>query len=420
MAIIRKKYFQYIKSVLDTKKSIFFVWGRQVWKTTLMKSYLEENNLKYFYINFDEIFSYSIWKFSTTKEFIDYVNFYYKTDILSYDFIVFDEVIKIQNFNVILKSLIDKYKDKTFFCSSSWEYETVNNIIEGLAWRIVKINVYPLDFYEFLEFKGLKPIKVISENTFNLLLPYLKEYLTFGAYPEVVLQNNVNNKKVVLKSIVDSIFQKDILKLVKEEKILDLRKFILLVRNNIWSLFSYEWFANKLWIKLNDLKKFVFALEKIWLLYLVNPFFTDKSIEVSSKHKIYINDWWIYNMVLNDFLLPDLVWKHIEQFVFSQLQFNIWLFDELNFYRKLNETEIDFVYKTSDWIIPIKVKMGNSDNIPKVFGSFCEKYSSQVKYFVKASQYLNKERLIKNCKVKIVSYLNVLEVVISSYKSLKH
>jgi len=64
--------------------------------------------------------------------------------------------------------------------------------------------------------------------------------------------------------------------------------------------------------------------------------------------------------------------------------------------------------------------MGNSDNIPKVFGSFCEKYSSQVKYFVKASQYLNKERLIKNCKVKIVSYLNVLEVVISSYKSLKH
>jgi predicted AAA+ superfamily ATPase len=44
---------------------------------------------------------------------------FYQTDILNYDFIVFDEIIRVKNFNIILKALIDKYPNKTFFCSAS-------------------------------------------------------------------------------------------------------------------------------------------------------------------------------------------------------------------------------------------------------------------------------------------------------------
>ncbi len=50
----------------------------------------------------------------------------------------------------------------------------------------------------------------IDENIFNLILPYLLEYLTFGGYPEVVLTNDLNKKFLVLKSIVDSVFEKDL------------------------------------------------------------------------------------------------------------------------------------------------------------------------------------------------------------------
>jgi predicted AAA+ superfamily ATPase len=55
-----------------------------------------------------------------------------------------------------------------------------------------------------------------------------------------------------------------------------------------------------------DLKMFVYALEKIQLVYLLNPFYTDKKLELSSKQKIYINDFGIYNLLINNFSIPDL------------------------------------------------------------------------------------------------------------------
>jgi predicted AAA+ superfamily ATPase len=87
-------------------------------------------------------------------------------------------------------------------------------------------------------------------------------------------------------------------------------------------LFSYEGFANKLGVKLNDLKVFINALERIQLVFLLNPFFTDKKIEISSKQKIYINDFGIYNFLVNNFDV-ELDGKFVEQFVFNQLKFNL-------------------------------------------------------------------------------------------------
>jgi len=408
--IERKKYFQQIDSVLKLKKSIFFTWSRQVGKTTLMKMYLEKKGIDYFYINFDEIFWYGIFDFKNIIEFLDYLNLFYKIDILKYDFIIFDEIVRVKNFNVILKALIDKYPNKTFFCSSSWEYEIVRNILEWLAWRIVKIDVFPLDFIEFLEFKWIKKNYYTNDKNFDLIKWYILEYLKFGSYPEVVLTNDEEWKKIVLKSIVDSIFQKDLLKLIKEEKILNFTYFTKLLRKNIWSLFSYEWFANKLWFKLSDIKKFIYALEKTQLLFLLNPFYTDKSKEITTKQKIYINDFWIYNFLENNFSSVELDGKYIEQFVFSQLKYNLWFFDKLFFYRKLNESEIDFIYENENWIIPIEVKSWNSDNIPKIFNSFCKVYKEKISYFVKTSCCLYKERLVDNCNVKILPYIDILEI----------
>jgi predicted AAA+ superfamily ATPase len=168
-----------------------------------MKMYLQNNNLKYFYINFDEVFWLWIWDFKSVFDFIDYLNLFYQTDILKYDFIVFDEIIRVKNFNILLKALIDKYPEKTFFCSSSWEYEIVENTIEWLAWRIIKINVYPLDFEEFLFFKKITPTLCKNKHYFEILKRYLLEYLTFWGYPEVVLTNDIQSKKLVIKSIID-------------------------------------------------------------------------------------------------------------------------------------------------------------------------------------------------------------------------
>lgn len=411
MLIERKKYINLIDRIVNLWKSIFFVWSRQVWKTTLMKMYCEMRWLDYFYINFDEIVW--VWRveFNNLNQFLQELNFYYKKDILQYDLVIFDEVSKVKNFNVFLKALIDKYPQKIFFASSSGNYDFVDSILEGLAGRIIKIEVFPFDFEEFLQAKWVELISVNSERSYNLVFPYLQEYLIFGGYPEVVLQSDFENKKIILKSIVDSIFEKDLINFVKLEKILDLKQLMKYLRRNLWSLFSFEGLANDLGLKIYDVKYFIKILERSYLLYLLSPFWTSKKIEVSTKMKIYLNDFGIYNFVLNNFEDFYLDWSLVEQFVFLQLRYNLDITDEIYFYRKINWSEIDFILEKWWKLIPIEVKLGNKVKIPKIFVSFAERYGDKVKYFVKTTKWLVDTKDIDGIPVKFLSFLNIKEVL---------
>jgi predicted AAA+ superfamily ATPase len=49
----------------------------------------------------------------------------------------------------------------------------------------------------------------------------------------VALENSFNNKKIILKSIIDSIFEKDLRNFISQDKILDLKKLILYLSKNI-------------------------------------------------------------------------------------------------------------------------------------------------------------------------------------------
>ena len=187
--IERKKYLDQIEKIFILNKSVFLVWARQVGKTSLMKIFWEWKNS--FYINFDEIAALWFLEFQNLQEFLDYINAYFWVEIRDFDLILFDEVIRVKNFNIILKAFLDKFPNKKIIASASWNYDIVWEIVEWLAWRIVKIEVFPLDFKEFLDFKWKKiNFENITENIFNLIKTDLLEFITFGSYPEVVLEKN--------------------------------------------------------------------------------------------------------------------------------------------------------------------------------------------------------------------------------------
>jgi len=91
--------------------------------------------------------------FDTLNDFITFVEKTYRIDFNSINWFFLDEVKNIKNFNLLLKALLDRFVDKKFICTSSGNYIWTNEIIEGLAGRALKIEVYPLDFEEFLVFK---------------------------------------------------------------------------------------------------------------------------------------------------------------------------------------------------------------------------------------------------------------------------
>lgn len=405
--IERKKYINKIKNVFLISKSVFLVWARQVWKTSLMKYILWE--IKWFYINFDEIATLWVIEFNNLWEFVNYINSYFSIDINNFEVLCFDEVIRIKNFNIILKWFIEKYPKIKTISSASWNYEIIWNIIDWLAGRIVKIEVFPLDFSEFLFFKWKNiNLNIMSENIYKLIENDLFEYITFWSYPEVVLEKNYANKKIILKSIIDSVFEKDLRNFISQDKILDLKKLILYLSKNVWSLFSYEWLASDLWLKLNDIKKFIFLLEKSYLIFTINPFFTNKKAEYSKKQKIYFNNFWIVNYFTWSLNLKNIIdWKDVEETLFLNLRYNLEFNDNLFFYQKVNGSEIDFILKRNWKIIPIEAKLSNKDIIPKIFNSFYEIYSKEIDYFIKSTKNINFTRDFNQTKVLWIPFYNI-------------
>jgi len=406
---LRKKYTDKIEKFLKITNSVFLLWSRQVGKTSILKSLIEfkilEKN-KTFYINFDDFILSWNSSFENIFNFIDFLNLTYDIDFEKIDYFLFDEVKNLRNFNILLKSLIDKFPEKKFICTSSWNYIWTNEIVEWLAGRTLHLNVYPLDFEEFLMFKNKKIPKNIDENIYNILEKFLKEYLVFWWYPQVVLSSWIEEKKLILKSIIESVFIKDIKWFLKQEKILDLHKLFTFLWTNIWSTFSYEWISGFIWEKVYYTKQFLNILKQNFLIFELLPFVWNKRDELKTKSKIYLSDFWIKNYFLNSLNIKDISWEEIEMFVFLNKKFNLWEFDKLNFWQNRNKSEIDFILEKEWKIIPIEVKISNKDVFPKIFFSFEKEYKEKINYFVRTTKFFSWKRRMEEKDVHFESFLN--------------
>jgi hypothetical protein len=96
----------------------------------------------------------------------------------------------------------------------------------------------------------------------------------------------------------------------------------------------------------------------------------------------------------------------IENFSYLELLKNKKIFsDEIKTYNKLNWSEIDFIYCYKEWwILPIEIKLRNNDVIPKIFSSFWEDYSKEIKYFIRTSTKTIFKRDINNIDTKILPF----------------
>ncbi|KKS40603.1 MAG: hypothetical protein UV02_C0039G0018 [Candidatus Kuenenbacteria bacterium GW2011_GWA2_42_15] len=128
-------------------------------------------------------------------------------------YLFIDEFQYAKNGGKILKYIFDTQKIKIIISGSSVADLTVR-AIKYLVGRIFVFNLYPFDFEEFLlardanllklyvEYKGKinlmtqpsKSVK-ISDIIHKRMLKYYEEFLLFGGYPRVVLEENYEQKK---------------------------------------------------------------------------------------------------------------------------------------------------------------------------------------------------------------------------------
>lgn len=185
------------------KKIIPLIGFRRVGKTYLLlyiaKQLGRENTL---YLNFEDARLKNI-RFS---DFLNAVREYYGKRRL---ILLLDEIQEIEDWDRWLRTLND-IPNFFVYTSGSSSKLGLENIPSRLRGRTLSINIFPLDFEEFMNFKGEK----IDIPT-SILLSYLKEYLEFGGLPEVVLENSMGKKLLTAEEYFNTFVSRDLIEKYK-------------------------------------------------------------------------------------------------------------------------------------------------------------------------------------------------------------
>ena len=363
---------------LETPEIIAVVGPRQCGKTTMLKqimSFLADA----ISVSFDDQNILGLFEKSPD----DFITAYVK----GRKYLFIDEFQYAKHGGKILKYIFDTQKIKIIISGSSVADLTIH-AIKYLVGRVLVVNLYPFNFREFLSYKDIAYLKIYDEykNKFSLseekpleisvparekLLKYYEEYLTFGGYPRVALEENIETKKELLKNIYNTYFLRevrDILGLIDDYKLGVFIKGLALQTGN---LIEYNELSNLTGYSYSSVKKYLNFLEKTYICKLVRPFFKNKRTEIVKNPKVYFIDTGIRNTVINDFRgLGDRIDKGsllenglAMQFIKQGIDFNFW--------RDKKKNEVDFVLSLGNGkISAIESKTslrGVARKIPKTF-----------------------------------------------------
>jgi predicted AAA+ superfamily ATPase len=266
--------------------------------------------------------------------------------------IALDEIQLIKNLPSFIKYIYDTYKVK-FIVTGSSSYYLKNQFTESLAGRKLIYEMYPLSFDEFLVFKNQKIQNIakyshINFNTtwYNKTSALYKEYITYGGFPEVVLQKNNKDKVELLWDIVNSYIDMDVKLLADYSLNKDLFNLIKLLAARIGSKIDFTKLSNVSGIERRKISDYIYLFENTYFLYLIKPFAKNTDVEITHQPKLYFADNGLLYILGGENLSSGQLFENV---VATQLK----KMHQLNYYQKKNGQEIDFILDSK---IAVEVK----------------------------------------------------------------
>lgn len=387
----RSLYFEILPQ-LDHKNAIIICGMRQVGKTSLMRMLYDITNKPKLWFDFDNPLDQILF------EAVDYNQIYYQlkkqTSLKDGDrlFVFIDEIQNFPEITKVIKFLIDHYQVK-FIVTGSSNYYLRNLFPESLSGRKFLYTLHPLSFNEFLYFHGeipesgiidVKPEHIFKNHTrveYEKRSVYYDEYIEYGGFPEVALTPDILTKRLVLKNIFASFFEKDIKVFTELRDVRELRDLILLLAPRNGNMIDISKIASELGINRVKVYNYIEFLQGIFFLKLVSKYTKSIDKSVAAGKKIYFSDTGILN-----FIAKVTEGQLFETAICNQLE----PYGDLSFYNKRNTAEIDFIldHKTA---LEVKMKADQRD-LDKL-----KKYSEEVNssdYYIISKKYTDMDKVI--------------------------
>ncbi len=257
-------------------------------------------------------------------------------------YILLDEIQHSPSIGSVVKYLRDHF-DVKFILTGSSSYYLKNLFSESMAGRKLIFEVYPLTFSEFLVFKGVKQVmlssfsqKAASKNhiSYSKLFPFYQEYLEYGGFPKVVLQQSSERKKAQLSEIFTSYYEKDVKSLADFKDTTKLRDLILLLIPRVGSRIEVTKLATSLGVSRETVYSYLSFLEKTYFISFLSKFSSSIDRQAAGTQKLFLCDVGIVNN-----LGKASEGQLLEQAIFQ----NLHLDHSLHFYNKDGKSEIDFI-----------------------------------------------------------------------------
>lgn len=318
VGIPREKYLALLERFTGTQQVVGITGVRRSGKSTLMKQFIKrqigsgKSRSSFLYVNFEEP------RFASHRS-LEFLQQIYEAylEILGpkeKPYILLDEVQNIPEWERFVRGLHEK-KEAHLLVSGSTSALMSKELGTLLTGRWLDLRVYPLDFAEFLLFKGVKiedKLDLLDKKI--LVRRLLKEYLEFGGFPLVALQEE---KAEILGRYFEDIIGRDITIRNNVRSVDKVKALATHYLTNFSTPISYRKLAKAIGLSLDSVERFSAYMEEAYLLFFVPKFsYSLKEQEVNPR-KVYGADTGLINQV--SFRFSDNLGRLYENLVYLAL-----------------------------------------------------------------------------------------------------
>ena len=331
-------------------------------------------------------------------------------------FVFIDEIQRKEDAGRFLKGLYDLELPYKFIVSGSGGLELKEKIQESLVGRKRQFELTTLSVDEFVNFRTdykytENPrafFEIEKERSHQLLM----EYINFGGYPRVVLEEKREEKVRLMDEIYRSVLERDISYLLNVEKTEAFNNLMKVLAGQIGTLINYKELSSTLGISFQTVKKYLWYAQKIFLLDLIAPYARNVRKEIRRSPVAYFGDLGMRNYPLGIFgnvRSPAECGFLFQNLIFLILKSTASMGStRVHFWRTKDKAEVDFVVEEGKRLVPFEVKFKalKEIEIPRSLIAFCRRYEPTEAYLINLS--LKKKEKVGKTNVIAIPYWELL------------
>lgn len=348
-----------IKRVSNSFPVLLLTGPRQVGKTTLFEICADKNRN---YVTLDDLDARSMAQhdpglfIQTYKAPIIIDEIQYAPELLSY-----------------IKMVVDKEKKNgLFWLIGSQKFHLMKGITESLAGRVAVLDLLGLSQSE-LDHRGdvsmpFTPTENWIENAkLHVKKPALLEdiytKIWLGAFPRVH-ENDIADRDIFYRSYIQTYIQRDVKDILNISDETSFYKFLTAVAARTGQLLNYADLARDLEIDNKTVKSWISVLEISGLVFLLQPYFSNRSKRIVKAPKLYFLDTGLCSYLTKwpnaaSLQAGAMSGAILETYLFSEIIKSYWhcgLEAYVHYYRDTDQKEVDLLIESGDTLYPIEFK----------------------------------------------------------------